>query len=431
MTITEYMNDIALESVCVANEMACDAMLCAYYESTTDDEEAFANESSALNLAFDDEDTFTDIEPATEKAGFFKSLGNKFKNVIETVKGWFEKIAKTIKEWITKFIGSVKDKIAAFHNRQSAKNKAGLQADIDTTESDINKKLAEFNKRKEELEKKLNDPKTENKDKIQTQLEELGKTIRAYEAKSKEKIDSLKLKYGKEVAVEMQRAMKIANGAFTVASNSEKTILKMLSDIMKTKQGSSSTADTIGSKLGYNAVNQSLTYNKDADASVSDDELKKDAQLLAKVKKGDAEKYLKQLEKITESVDKQQVELESAVESHAKAYSEFVEKIPSYETQVLILSKVGGAVPAKNITEAAERMEKECTALASSTQSLSNVVAYATGNENAAMAKVMSSYSNVASKIAKIATEYLKLGTKGQAAAVAASISAAIVNKLA
>lgn len=406
MTINEYMNELALESLAVANEMACDSMLCDFYSSYADDDESsIANES--IDLAFDDEDdAFTSsTEPATE-AGFFKSLGNKFKSMLETVKGWFEKVAAAIKSWISKFVDRIRTKIANAKSKKQAMKIAGIDAENKATEADLKS-------RKDALEKEIqNTIDAYQKETNATKKQQLNNKI-AHLKDQMEKLGVAAQKFDETKAIPAAKvyAQQVADGinkaekAFKIACTDQDAIEKILLKIVNTK---------VSPKNKKSALVEDKIYG-DNDAAA--------ASALKKVK--GAEGMRRDLEKMNDDLDKVKQNVEAGASAVSEAFKKFEDQCPSTEIKIRVLQKVNVKVPSAELTAKASFMAKQCQTYADTTERLAKLFgdAPAEGSDEKdkrpEIAKALSVYSAVANKLINIANAYLGIANRGEIAVIA------------
>lgn len=408
MTISEYMNNLALESMAVANEMACDAMLCDLYAANYDEDTSAAYES--IDLAFDDDDDGYYAEPATE-AGFFKSLGNKFKSVLETIKGWFEKMASTIRGWITKFTEHIKSKIENAKKKNQAKKIVRINADFDASKEAIDKRRKEINEKIAKLKEQYSTEKNSSKSQqINNEIAKLESQLESLKVKAQTVIDNKAISLGKVYAQNISNGLKQAETAFTVACKDQATIEKMFRTIINTKLSSKNkNSALVGDKISFD---ENGAFNGDASAATN--ALNTDG-------------MLKDLEKMQDDLIEVAHNVSEGASAATKAYGEFNDACGgSEDTKCMVISKVNCKLPSRQLTVKAESMAKECGVLKDKTESLAKLFGDAPAegstekDKRPEIAKVLSVYSKVASQLISIAQSYLAISTKGEILAVVA-----------
>lgn len=412
MTISEYMGNLELESMTVANEMACDAMLCDFYSSYAEEETSVASES--VDLAFDDDDDVNYSEPATE-AGFFKSLGTKFKSMLETIKGWFEKVANTIKGWITKFVERIKDKVAAAKAKKQAMTLAGIDADEKSASEAMAKKQKEIDDKIANLEKQRTTEKNSAKnqkinadiEKLKAQREELLTKVQA--TADKYAIERAKV-YGQVVAA----GLKQAESAFQIACKDQNTIKEIMLKIINTKVANGKTSDLVQDRIHANPVTGEYV----------------DRGTTAALKKVDgADKMRKDLETMLERLNKVEDDVKAGVAKANDAFADFMDSTPSHVTMVKALQITKIKLPSSELTAKASFMAKNCQEYADETAKLARLFGDAPAegsnekDKRPEIAKALSAYSSVASKLVTIANAYLQIANKGELAAVASELA--------
>lgn len=411
MTISEYMNNLTLESMAVANEMACDSMLCDLYAANYDEDASAAYES--VDLAFDDEDVDGGYyaEPATE-AGFFKSLGNKFKSMLETIKGWFEKVASTIKGWITKFIDRIKSKVQHAKEKNQAKKIAGIEADANASLDDSMKRGDELQKKLDRISEQMkNETNASKRQQLNKEYLNIQRQLKETSEKATAVFDSRAISLGKVYAQNINEGIKKAENAFKIACKDQKTIEDMLLKIMNTKVSPKNKKSEL--------VGERITYDTDGNFVGSD----KAVAALKKVK--GAEGMRKDLEKMLDNLDTVSQNVNDGVTAANDAFAKFNEACDSEFTKMKVMQKVNFRLPSADLTAKAEYMAKECLTYAKETESLAKLFGDAPAEDSTEkdkrpeIAKTLSAYSKVASKLVEIANSYLKLANKSEVAVMA------------
>lgn len=410
MTISEYMNDLTLESMAVANEMANDAMLCDFYTAFSDEEVNVASES--VDLAFDDDDDLgtgiDSTEPATE-AGFFKSLGNKFKSVIETVKGWFEKVANAIKGWITKFVDRIKDKVAKEKNKKTAMAIAGAKADMEYSEAQFSKREAEIDENLATLRKQYADETNgTKKQQIKEKIANLEKQ-KAQLSIKKASFDKTKaVPLAKIFAQRVADCVQQAEKSFKVACSDQDAIEKILLTIMTTK-------------INPNSKNTDLVEDRLYDNGRLKGDYKADRAVLSKVK--GADKMVTDLDKMLEGLNKIASQLESSKSELDKAFDDFSEAAPDEKSRVSALKIVKVRIPSSELVAKATYMQDQCNKLAKKADGLKAVFGKEPDegekDKRPAIAKAVSAYSTVAHKLVNIANQFLGIASKAESCVIA------------
>ena len=412
MTINEYMSNLTLESMTVANEMACDSMLVDFY-ATYADESSVANES--FDLAFDDDDDdfgYSSTEPATE-AGFFKSLGAKFKGVIEKVKGWFEKVASTIKGWITKFTGFIKDKVAAVKAKRQAQKIAGIDADMKSATDSIAKKKQEISERITNLKtQEQNETNASKRTRIDAEIIKLNKQLEELDSKAGEVVDKAAIEKARIYARNISEGVKQADAKFKIACGYQVTVEKMMFRIMHTKieKGNRDSA----------LVKDKITYNNSGD--ISDTSSAKTA--LTAIDIGSSMRN--QLDKAMDELVNIESDVKAAVSKVDDAYTEFSNTVKTQSAMITALQTIKFTFPAADLVKQATDMEKVCKARADEAGNLAKLFDPSTdanGQDNRPeIAKTLSVYSSVASKLVSIASSYLTMAGKGELAVIATAV---------
>lgn len=395
MTISEYMNNLALESASVANEMACDAILCDLYSMNPNYESDVANES--LDLAFDDEDDVTYYaEPATE-AGFFKSLGDKFKNMVETVKQWFIKIGKTIAAWIKGFIDRIKSKITGLKNRHDAIKNAALDADIDSENTSYSEQVAKLNSKKAELNKIYTDPNTpgNKKSQVYAEMQKIDKKLADLKINSDKKIDNLVLRKCKIVGDKIANGIRTSNAIFNDTSKAFDTIETVLLKIEKAPTGSNATVGDI------KAVANNSTADTLKGANI------KDHAMLSMFKK-------------VEGVVSDLTEKETKITNISSDIKKDMKELETTAGSATILRKAIEACGIKmnqdEIIKIAKAMQKTCEEKSKATEAIVKIFDTAntfTGDAQP-IAEVLRSYTDAAKKIVSIVKAFLEISTNAE-----------------
>lgn len=408
MTITEYMNELTLESMDVANEMACDSMLCDFY-ATYADESSVANES--FDLAFDDDDDFgySSTEPATE-AGFFKSLGEKFKGVIEKVKGWFEKVANTIKGWITKFTGFIKDKVAAVKAKRQAQKIAGIDADMRSATDSIAKKKQEISDKIKNLEsQERTETNASKRTRIDADIEKLNKQLRELDDKTDAVVDKAAIEKAKTYARNISEGVKQADSKFQTACRYQDTIEQMMFRIMHRRVDKNDTNSAL--------VKDKILHNNSggiSDASTA----------MTALKTVDINDTMrKQLDKAMDELNKIESDVKDAVSKVNDAYTAFSDTVKSQNAMVTALQTIKFTFPAADLIKKANNMRDVCQKHAEEAGNLAKIFGSSTdanGQDNRPeIAKTLSVYSNVAAKLVSVASSYLQMAGKSELAVIA------------
>lgn len=410
MTISEYMSNLALESLAVANEMASDAMLCDFYSSYADEETSIANES--IDLAFDDEDDMytSSTEPATE-AGFFKTLGNKFKQVISNVKEWFIKIGKTIKEWITKFLDRIKTKITNIKERSQEKKIAGYAADKKFAEADYTKRKAEIDAKISNLEEKRKSAKNGAEEtRIDTEIEKLKKQLHSLETSKIKKVDNAMISAARVYAQAIAAGINQAEKAFKIACKHEDTIKDIMFKIVHTK---------ISPKNKNSAIVDDRIHEGSSNYS-------EDSARNALKKVSGTETMLKNLEKIIDGIEKIKSDVEDGNSKAKEAAENFADAAGSVTYQLQALASIKVKLPSQELIARATSMEKECDTLAKNAEALEKLFGGAPAegekDKRPEIARVLAAYSKAANGLVSIAQAFLAIANKAESAVVASDI---------
>lgn len=409
MTISEYMNNLALESTLIANEMACDAMLCDFYSANDEEDASMAYES--IDLAFDDDDVSGyGIEPATE-AGFFKSLGGKFKNMLETIKSWFEKVANTIKGWITKFVDRIKTKVANAKTKRQEMKLAGIAADARFATEDIEKRGEELKNKLQRLSDQYStETNASKRQQINSDIVKIKNQLEALTSKTQGINDKAAIGAARIFAQRISEGITKAENAFKIACKDQSTIENILIKIANTKiSPKNKNSDLVGDRID------------DADDS-------KVVSALKKVK--GAEGMLKDLEKMLDGLDKVSQNVTDGVSAANAAWEDFNQACEGEATKIKVMQSVKFKLPSAELVAKATFMAKECQMYADETNRLAKLFgdAPAEGSDEKdkrpAIAKALSAYSKVASELVQIANAYLKIANKGEVVVLASETAA-------
>lgn len=408
MTITEFMNDLEMESTEVATEMACTSFLCDIYST----EEIYPRDTLAIenvSLTFDDDDdygTSSYQSPAIE--GFFGELKSKFSGVTSTVKAWFDKIAKAIKEWVAHLAQKFKDAVAHAKARQSAQTMAGARADIKSAEDDYARDKAYYQKQLDEARKQLADTDAKNSAaksaNLNNKIAQLEKKLRELE----ETRDSRKNAAIKTIAAQYSKDINTAfvkvKSAFDMAVANEEALFKSFGTFMNSSTGTQNDSPTLASIAG-------------GGRAVDGDKLTKDN--LNNVNKERAQGLLDKMEKLAEKVNETQRDADEAVKKAEEAGKKLYENDKGELSAVMkqtILSNVQLSFGFDAMEKRARQMASDCDKLSATTTKLAQLFAKdENGNDIAdkdkpTVAKLLSKYSAVASDISKIANNFMKMG---------------------
>lgn len=414
MTITEYMNNLTLESMSVANEMANDAMLYDFYSSYGNEENAIATESA--DLTFDDEDIASSYsEPATE-AGFFKNIGSKFKSMLETIKGWFEKVASTIKGWITKFAERIKNRITAAKAKKQAQTLAGIDADEKATSEAMAKKQAEIEAKITNLEKQRASATGSAAQKINNEIEKLNTQKEELLSKVQATVDKFAIQRAQVYSQSITTGVNNAEKAFKIACDDQTALKNMMLKIVNTKlTPDSKTSALVQDKIQTNPETGEYMNTK--------------ATVAALKKVEGTSKMLSDLNSMTDRLDKVEADVKDGVAKANEAYEKFSESCPDSSTMTRALMKVKVRLPANDLVAKASFMADNCSKYAEDSGKLARLFGDepAEGSTGAdkrpEIAKVLSAYSKVASKLVSIANAYLNIAGKGEMAAAASEMA--------
>ena len=408
MTINEYMNELALESTMVANEMACDSMICDFYSANSENEESVAYES--VDLAFDDDDdvTYVSDEPATE-AGFFKSLGEKFKNVIEKVKSWFEKVANTIKDWITKFTNHIKDKIAAAKSKRQRQAIAGIEADEKSSTEALAKEKKEINDKINNLKRQgQNETNASKRTHIDAEIRKLEHQLAELDSKGDAIVDKAAIEKAKIYARNIAEGVKQADTNFKIACGYQDTIEEMMFRIMHKRTDKKDPNSAL--------VKDKIIRNNSG--SISDT-----ATASSALKSFDMNDSMrKQLDKAMDELNRVDDAVDEAVKKVDDAYTSFSSTVKTQSAMIAALQTIKFTFPSTELTARATAMAKECQKHADDATELSKLFGNTIDNNSPEIARTLSAYSTVASKLVKIANSYLKMAGRGELAAIASAV---------
>lgn len=396
MTISEYMNDLALESMNVATEMACDAILCELYSDSNSESDVAAE---SVDLIFDDEDAVSGYyeEPATE-AGFLKNMGNKFKSVINSIKEWFQKIAATIGSWIKGFVESIARKIAESKAKRIAANKAKLEIDIESENDSYDTAKAKLDSRKDDYNKILNDPKAtaDKKAKAQAALTKLEDEYAKLNNKHDAKLSNLILQKCKFAADLIQDGINRANATF---KNTEKVFDTIQDVLLKIEQTSVNKKSIIGD------------ISKQVGNANAEDNLKK-------VKNSVAEQMVTKLEGEIEKLDNYTSDMTKLAEGVNKAIAEFKTAAGDNSTCGKAIEKIGFKLTQDSVVADAKRIKDTCEKKAKDAENLSKLFGDAptdgSKDTRPVIAKALSTYSSAAKQIVAIAKDFLSIASKSE-----------------
>lgn len=420
MTITEFMNDLELESASAAFEMTCESVMCDFYAEYAAADEAEDPATESLSLAFDDDDIgAVETEPATE-AGILKTIGRKFKEMIGNIKEWFEKMAKAIKEWIVKFVERVKTKIARANKKREDRVLSDAENDAKFDKADITARRKAINDKITELEGEYNKADANKKQQIRARINKLEAERDGLADKENQADTKLIATKAAIFSKHIQQGIDTAEKAFNSATKYEAMLRDMMEKIMSTKSGKKNlVSDNVDKTVGSypSTAGYDVSFNK---ASASNEEK---AAARSALKKANVSGYGDRLDNALDALDDILANVDKGVKQADDSRGQLLAELkklgnPDAVYRAIVSAKVG--IPSSGITAKAERMQKTCLELKSKADALGKLFETdSKGNDveeskRPEIAKVLSTYSKVANKLVQVASKFLTMGSMSE-----------------
>lgn len=432
MTVSDFINEITLESAVVSNEFACEA---AIFDLMVDDDDDYGYASESYDLAIDDDDlaySYGGYGYASEEA---KSFGQRFKDMLSNIGEWFKKIGRGIKQWITGIIDKIKNRAKGNMVKGTATALGTAAGDLVTAGANDQAKYDAIENRIKEYRIRLNDETDPAK---RTKLEA---EIRRLENESKHAFDNTgkaafnaAIKAGEQLSKYLTAYLRDITSSYNLAKRNTQFIEKLLMEIIKTPvKGMKKNLDD-GARLADYArgphSRSYTTYDNDpnpdnpkkyySNLAVSDATAKSALKTLQDNKdpNGDSvfDKMLKQLDKVGPEIDKaieHCASQQAVIDGVATIFNKAMNQIASPVNSARVRNQVKAPFPEKELIDGAQDIIDSCDEFAKMADNLRGALGPDTGNadkKTKAISKALTAYSNTAHKISTLAGYIVKCG---------------------
>mgnify|MGYP004459984315 CR=1 FL=1 len=419
MTVSDFINEITLESAVVSNDFACEAAI--FDLMVDDDDYGYASES--YDLAIDDDDlaySYGGYGYASEEA---KTFGQRFKDMLTSIGEWFKKIGRGIKQWITGIIDKIKNRSKGNATKRAISEIGSAAGDLVTAEADAKANKESLERRGKELTERLtNETDPAKREKLQNEINRLRAAYKNADAGVDKAKFNLALKTGEQLAKELGAYLKEIKSSYKLAENSTRMIEKILMDIIKTPvKGAGKENENKGATLRDYAANRGQREEIDEDgkhyvtnlavtkttASGALKKLQEDS--------GVFDTMVKKLDKIGPDIDKAIEKCQASqnkIDDRAKTFNSILNGFSSSMTSAKVRNMVKAPFPEKELIDGAQDIIDSCDEFAEMAGNLNSALGDTTkaNAQTKAIAKGLSTYSNTAHKISTLAGLIVKCG---------------------